>query len=89
MRKTWEKIVQCVVTIYGHYISIKLQNKAKASIPNPEYTGYVKLKQKQHVKLLNLQSARLSEAKKVNKFMLTKLVEYRNSTQAHTKLALL
>ena len=63
MQKTWEKIVHHVGTIYGHEIRNELHKKMKVLISNTEYTENLQLKHKQHGKLLNLQSARLSEAR--------------------------
>ena len=63
MRTTWEKIVHHIGTIYGHNIINEVNNKMKALIPNPEYTEDVQFKHKHRGKILNLQSARLSEAR--------------------------
>ena len=47
-------------------------------IPESEYTEDVQSKHKYHVEILNLQSARISDAKEAKRVMLTQAVEYGN-----------
>ena len=89
MRTTWEKIFHHVGTIYRHNISDKLQNKVKFSIPKPGYTEYLQSKHKQHMKLLNLQSASLSEAMESNRVMLTQSVKDGNDLEAPINMSIL
>ena len=82
MRTTSYKIVHHVGTVYRHDIKNEVQNRKKVSIPNTEYTEDLQSKHKQRVELLNLQSARLSEAREVKKAMLTQVVEDGNDPEA-------
>ena len=89
MRTTWGNIVHHVWTIYGHDISNKLQNKTELFIPKTEYTEYLQSKHKQRMELLNLHSARLSEAREAKIVVLTQAVEDGNYPEALGKLAML
>ena len=86
MRTTWGKIVQNVGNIYGHDIRNKLQKKMKVFIPKPEYTENVQSKHKQRMEILNLRSARLSEARESKRVMLNQAVEYVNGPEAPINL---
>ena len=71
MWTTWENIVHHVGNIYKNDIRNKLQNKTRVSIPKSEYTEDVQLKHKHRMELINLKSARLSEAREAKRVMLT------------------
>ena len=75
MRTTSYKIVHHVGTVYGHDIRNEVQNRTKVSIPNTEYTEDLQSKHKQRVELLNLQSARLSNAREAKRVVLNKAVK--------------
>ena len=89
MRTTWENIVHHVGTVYGHYISKTLKNKIKVFIHNPEFTEDVQFKKKLNVELLNLHSARLSEAREAKRVMLTQAVEDGNYSKSPIKMYML
>ena len=55
----------------------------------PEYTEDVQSKNKHRVELLNLQSARLSEAREVNRVILTQAMEDGGELEAPIKLNIL
>ena len=65
------------------------RTKTKVTTPKLEYTEDVQSKQKQHVEILNLKSARISEAIKVKKVMMTQTVEYMNDPESPINLAML
>ena len=89
MRTAWENIFHHFGTIYGPDIRNEPQNKMRVFIPNPEYTEDIHSKQKRRVEILNLQSARLSEAREAKRSILTQAVEGDNYLDVLIKMAML
>ena len=89
MRTTWQNIVHHVEIVYGHDISNGMQNKTKFSIPKPEYTKDIHSKCKHRVKLINLHSARISEAMEAKRVVMTRAVEDGNEPESPIKMAML
>jgi hypothetical protein len=89
MRTTWEKIVHCVGTIYGHYISNKLQNRKPVTIIEPTYTQQVldkhAIKETRH----QVQQARLHTARSLQLIQLQAAVVLATDPEAPMLLALL